>query len=387
MRFDSSQDTTIGIELELQLLDAESLDLTDRIVPLMELYPKSDRVKPEFIQSCVEVTTPICATAEEASNQLRCLLRGVVRRCDDLGIVLCGGGTHPFGQRLGLITPTPRFLRMKGKHGIIARQQITFATHFHVGMPSGNAAMFVMRHLTPCLPVFLALGANSPFWRGHDTGYADYRHCILAASASYGLPRYFQDWDDFVRFVEMATRLQIIEDIKGIHWDLRPNPTLGTLELRVTDATSSLTAAAALGALVRSAMVYLVDHISEELARWPFRRQSAWLESMNRQQALWRGLDGDYFAEDGRVTPLREMAARLFDALAPTAAAIGEQRAFEMLKRWVAGGVGYERQRRARQALPGFRELVSLMARELRDDVENPDASSEAREQMQSGIA
>jgi carboxylate-amine ligase len=372
MRFAPS-DPTVGIELELQLLDAESLDLADGIMPLIEFYPQRRYVKPELVQSCVEIATPVCTDSAAAGARLRKTLASVMARCDELGMRLCGGGTHTFGRKLGLITPTPRYLRLKHDFGIIGRNQITFGTHVHVGMPSGNAAMFVMRHMVPCLPLLTALGANSPFWRGHDTGYAAYRQCILAAAPSYGLPENFEDWDDFTRFVKAGQQAGVLESFKSIHWDLRPNPKFGTLEVRAMDATSTIEEAVALAALTRSIMVYLLDHVSDDLNHWPFARQSHWNAYNNRYNAGHYGLEARYITDrDGTTRPLRDMIGLLLDVVTPAAEAIGESAGIQAIRDQLKSGLGYQQQQALLTEQRGdyvgvTRALVNALRGELAD--------------------
>lgn len=362
---------TVGIELELQLLDAGNLDLADGIVPLIEFYPRRRYVKPELIQSCVEITTPVCENSAAARSHLLKTLSSVLARCDELGMQLCGAGTHPFGRRLGLITPTPRYLQLKHDFGILGRNQITFGTHVHVGMPSGNAAMFVMRHMTPCLPLLLALGANSPFWRGHDTGYVDYRQCILAAAPSYGLPEIFEDWDDFTRFFKAGQRAGILETFKSIHWDLRPNPDFGTLEVRIMDAASTIEKAALLAALARTIMTYLLDHLNDDLNHWPFRRESIWNAQMNRYNAAHYGLDARYIVDSlGQTRPIRDMIADLLEVITPAAAAIGESDSIAALRTWLQDGLGYGLQRRWLADGHDFQAVTQKLAGQLRAEVD-----------------
>jgi carboxylate-amine ligase len=371
MDFTPSPRSTVGIELELQLLDSKTLDLADGIIPLIEFFPDRQFVREEFIQSCVEISSPVCEGAGSAADRLRKTLIELRDRCDALGMVLCGSGTHAFGKRLALITPGPRFLHMKADYGIVGRHQLTFATHVHVGMPSGNMAIFVMRHLTPCLPALLAVAANSPFWRGHETGYASYRHCILAASQNYGLPPYFEDWDDFVRFYRMARQAEVFSSVKDIHWDIRPHPDLGTIEIRVMDAASSAQTAAALAAFVRSLVVYLMEHASADLADWPLTRLPRWIEQINRYQASHRGLDAPYIADsEGHLRPLRELVSELLMLIEPVAQKIGEAQGIVFLKSFLSDGAGYERQRRMFEGNKNYRDVVQQLSNALIREIE-----------------
>jgi carboxylate-amine ligase len=140
MEFKASQAMSVGLEQELQLLDASSLDLANGILPLMELYPDSPYVKPEFIQNTVEVTSKVCHTLRELEDHLRAVVSDVRSRCQELGMALCGAGSHPFCKRLAIITPLPRYVQIGESAGYLGRTQITFATHVHIGMSSGEAA-------------------------------------------------------------------------------------------------------------------------------------------------------------------------------------------------------------------------------------------------------
>jgi glutamate---cysteine ligase / carboxylate-amine ligase len=182
VNFKVSELRTIGMELEFQLLDAHTLDLADGILPLMDLYPGSSYIKPEVIQNTVEVASRVCCTNPELEAHLRGVVSGLQENCRNLGMTLCGAGTHPFGRRLALITPKPRYLRFEQREGLPAHTQITFSAHVHLGMTSGEEAIRMMQELRSYLPLLIALSANSPFWRGYDTGHASYRHRILAAA-------------------------------------------------------------------------------------------------------------------------------------------------------------------------------------------------------------
>ena len=216
MRFKPSPRHTVGVEWELQLLDPESLDLIDGIMPLMEFFPDATYIKPEFIQSCVELNTCISENSDAAVAHLQKSLQSLLRRCAELEMSLCGAGTHPFCRRLALITPLPRYRDMEKDTGYLAHTQITFSTHVHVGMESGDQAMCAMSRLIPALSAFIALSANSPFWRGHETGHVAYRHRILAVAANFGLPPRFDDWRAFNEFLKAARRANMIKHFKDV---------------------------------------------------------------------------------------------------------------------------------------------------------------------------
>ncbi len=367
MEFKRCANPTVGIEWELQLLDAETFDLRPGIMPLMELYPGGDFVKPEFVQSCVELTSPVSDTTGEAVRHIGQTLSKVLRRCEELDMTACGAGTHPFCRRLALITPTPRYSRLEESHGILAHTQITFSTHVHVGMPSGDDAMRAMSRLIPALPAFIALSANSPFWRGHETGHAAYRHRILAASPTYGLPTSFGCWADFEQFCHAAISSGTIEHFKGIHWDIRPHPDFGTLEIRVMDAASDLQDVHALAAFARVLAVCMARATDGEISRILPAKLPVWVERENHFRAGRIGIDADYiYNDEGRRRPIRGLIEDLIALCGPIAEEIGESEGLESAREMLGGRMGYSAQLDVFSATDSMQAVTADLARRLR---------------------
>jgi carboxylate-amine ligase len=325
MEFSSCDTPTVGVEWELQLLDPLTLDLVDGIVPLMEFFPNTTFVKPEYIQSCVELTSCIAKNSDEATRHLEVSLQRILQRCAELEMSVCGAGTHPFCRKLALITPLPRYQRIEKNSGYLAHTQITFSTHVHVGMSSGDAAVRAMSLLIPAIPAFIAMSANSPFWRGHETGHAAYRHRILAAAPSYGLPPRFRDWRTYDKFLGAAQRSGMISHFKDVHWDIRPHPDFGTLELRVMDAASDITTLHGLVAFARSMIECLATAPVDDVAAILPLNLPHWFDKENRYRAAHLGLDAEYIVdEDGRHRPLRDVIANLIEFCRATADRIEE---------------------------------------------------------------
>jgi carboxylate-amine ligase len=361
MEFKRSEPLTIGVELEFQLLKAETLDLTDGILPLMEFYPDSPYVKPECIQNTVEIASKVCTDIAELKAHLTALVADLKAKCKTLGMRLCGAGTHPFCQHLALITPLPRYLTMEERYGYLAHTQVTFATHVHLGVTSGDEAIALMRSLKPYLPLLIALSANSPFWRGYDTGYASYRHRILAATRSYGVPPSFQTWKEFCHFFETTHRAGLFQTLNDIHWDLRPRPHLGTLEVRVMDAQSTITEAMNLTSFVRVLAAYLLRHADGMLPNLPW-----WLEKENHFHASRLGLEAGYVAdEQGTTRPLAAVWREVLGTLRPLAEELGQGAWLERLHRRVEEGLSYAYQRQISEESGSLRQVVSALIGEL----------------------
>jgi carboxylate-amine ligase len=341
--FKGSKRATIGLEWELQILDRETLDLTDRVQPLIEALPKVPWIKPEFIQSCVEIASKVCTSLEELKAHLEALLTELMRVCRELNLCLCGAGTHPFCRRLALVTPLPRYLQQKSMYGYLARSQITFATHVHLGMPDAETALTLMRELKAYLPVLIALSANSPFWRGFATGFACYRQRILASGRSYGIPPAFSDWAQFCHFFTIMKRAGVFETLRDIHWDIRPRPDLGTLEVRVMDAQSNLRDTLAIAAFIQGLADYFLDTPPEFRPSILPRPLPWWLEKENYFQATRLGTEARYIDDQGSVYPLSAIIESLFRILLAKARA--EQRPYLChLQRRSLEGLGWRRQ-------------------------------------------
>jgi carboxylate-amine ligase len=354
------------MELEFQLLDARTLELADGILPLVELYPDSPHVKPEVIQNTVEVASRVCFGVSELEEHVRSIVTGLQDSCRSLGMTLCGAGTHPFGRRLALITPRPRYARIEREEGLHLHMQIAFAAHVHLGMGSGEQAIRAMEELRPFLPLLIAVSANSPFWRGYDTGHACYRQRILAAARTYGIPPSFGRWEEFARFFEVGRKAGAFETIKDIHWDLRPQPSLGTLELRLMDAQPTVGEATDLAALVRALVAYL-DRVprAERPASLP-KTLPWWFEKQNHFQAAHLGMEAACIHdEDGSLVPMTKLFAEVTDAVSETAEELGHLARLERLRRRVETGVGYVRQRRVWRETRSMREVVAALRDEL----------------------
>ena len=366
MEFNSSSQPTVGVEWELQLLDSKTLDLHDGIMPLMTFFPDTEFVKPEYIQPCVELTSSVSQTSEESVEHIRQSLFKIQQRCAELDMSICGAGTHPFCKQLALITPLPRYIQMEKQVGYLAHQQITFSTHVHIGMNSGDQAIRAASYLTPTLPAFIAMSANSPFWRDHLTGHAAYRHRILAASPSYGLPTMFRDWKDFNRFHRAAIRSGMIKSFKDIHWDIRPHPDFGTIEIRVMDAASDLQTLHALVTFARVMAVSMARLCSQEVSRVIPLDLPRWIMKENCYRASHSGINADFiYNQCGQHRPLRGLIEELFSFCKPVAANIGEKHSLVKSKKILLSQSSYIRQLKSFEEKQSTFDVTKQLVNEL----------------------
>lgn len=370
MDFNPSDPRSIGVELEYQLLDSENLDLVDRIMPLMELFPGETHVKPEFIQNTVEVNSSV---HHDLGSLEADLLQGVAQlseRCRTLGIRLAGAGTHPFSERLSLITPLPRYQQLEEVGGLLAHSQITFSTHVHLGMTSAEEMIALMGLLKPYLPVIIGLSANSPFWQGYDTGFADYRHRILAASRNYGIPPSFRSWEEFVSIFSMLQKIGMAKTLRDLHWDIRPRPDFGTLEIRVMDAQPTVRQSMLLAGFVRTLVFWLRRQLADPGRQGLMQPMHWWLEKQNHFEATRLGMEARLILnEEGSIKPMHEIFEALMDELAPEAEELGEQGCLAELQSFVATGPGYRRQWAAFEKGASLRHVTASLAEALENEL------------------
>jgi glutamate---cysteine ligase / carboxylate-amine ligase len=366
MEFKSCSLPSIGMEWELQLLNPHTFELVDGILPLLANCSTDPSIKPEYSQCMVEINSRPCENIQELTADITAILTTLQEKCRELGMAVCGGGTHPFNHRFTNVTPLPRYLVQGRGAGYLGDLSITFALHIHVGMPSGDAAITVMDKLQPYLPILLALAASSPFWWGNNTGYASFRQRFLAIDRTFGLPPDFKNWQDFAHFFRSARSAGTIDTLRDLHWDIRPHPDFGTLELRVMDSQPTIQEALALVALVRSLMVYLHrcgegNQGASRLSRLPWS-----FEKENYFRASHQGLDASYIIDpEGHTRPFTAIAREMFAALTPTATELGAAEYLEFLTRRLTTGGSYARQRRVFTETRDLTAVVAALVAEL----------------------
>jgi carboxylate-amine ligase len=212
---------SLGIEEELMILDAETHELVNAIEAMLDSSPKGE-IKPELMESVLEISTDPCANMAEADEQLRALRRQVGQIAAAKGMAIGCAGTHPYAmwedQR---IVARPRYRDIISALRFVARQELIFGMHVHVGLDGPDKAIHVANGMRIHLPVLLALSANSPFWRAQATGLASTRTPIFRQFPRVGIPPTYDDWDDYVQQIEFMTRAGVIEDYTYLWHDVR----------------------------------------------------------------------------------------------------------------------------------------------------------------------
>jgi glutamate---cysteine ligase / carboxylate-amine ligase len=230
-------DLTVGVEEELMILDAGTLEQVGRAQVLVEnASPERGEVKYELFNSVVELATEVCADADAALESVRALRRHAAEIAAANGLALAASGTHPLSIAAEQeIAPDPRYAKFVAYAGQTARRQGVNGLHVHIGMPDAETCLRAMENVVPWLPVLLACSANSPWYEGAESGLLSTRAEVLALLPRHGAPPRFASWQEWERLVDAFVDAGVVTDYNAIHWDVRPHPRYGTLEVRITD--------------------------------------------------------------------------------------------------------------------------------------------------------
>jgi len=262
LQFSSSEPLTMGVELELQILNNRDFNLTrgaPDLLALIEKKPHPGDIKPEITESMVELSTSIHrnhATLLEELIGIRDTLRDAAER---LNLRVAGGGTHPFQQWSDQrIFPKPRFHHLHELYGYLAKQFTVFGQHIHIGCPDGDAAMYLVHGMSRYIPHFIVLAASSPFYQGADTLFDSSRLNVVNAFPLSGYMPLVETWADFNAYFDNMKGFGIVESMKDFYWDIRPKPEYGTIEIRVCDTPLTVERAALLAAYAQTLARYLL---------------------------------------------------------------------------------------------------------------------------------
>ena len=284
---------TLGIEEEYQTVDPVTRDLRSHIATEMLAKGKlrlEERVKAEMHQSVIEVGTRICHNIGEAREDISDLRRNMFRLAEEHGLVLVAGATHPFADwRSQEIYPDPRYAKVVEDLQLVARANLIFGLHVHVGIEDREAAIRIMNSLRYFLPHILALSTNSPFWQGMKTGYKSYRAKVFENFPRTNLPDSFSSYSEFENYVSLLIKTKCIDNAKKIWWDVRPHPFFNTIEVRICDIPLRGHETIAIAALIQATACKLW-HLHAQ--NQDYRQYSRALLMENKFRAVRYGLEG-----------------------------------------------------------------------------------------------
>ena len=368
-----SRGPTLGIEWELQLIDAQTrmlrqdADLVLAALPGLDASGEHPQIRHELMQSTVEIVTGICSTVSEAKADLGKAIGELQRIADDRGILLACAGTHPVSNwRDAKMAPIARYAELVDQMQWLARRIQTFGVHVHVGLRDGNKAIPVVNALAAYLPHFLALTASSPFWSGQDTGLASTRAIIFGDLPTAGPPHRLSNWGEFEEYMDTLLRARTIRSIKEVWWDIRPHPDLGTVEIRMFDGLPTAREVGMVAALSQS----LVQLFDAQLDRgYQLPSPSSWVVRDNKWRATRYGLDATVITdESGTTAPLRDEVYELIRELEPVADRLGCLEELQVASEVLEYGASYERQRAVLTHAGEMTDVINALVTEFAED-------------------
>jgi glutamate---cysteine ligase / carboxylate-amine ligase len=371
--WNSSRGPTLGVEWELQLIDAQSRalrqDAREVLAALPELAMGSGipKLRYELMQSTIELATGICSTVAEAKEDLAGTIAQLQRVTSARDMMLTCAGTHPFSNwRDAKMAPVQRYAELVEQMQWLVRRIQLFSVQVHVGLADGSRAIPIINALSRYLPHFLALTASSPYWNGEDTGLASIRAVIFGELPTAGPPHRLSDWKEFEDYMDTLLRAGTIRSIKEVWWDIRPHPDFGTIEIRICDGVPTLREIGMVAALSQC----LVQQLSLQIDRgYRLPSPATWVVRDNKWRATRYGLDAIVITDDsGATAPMRDELYELVRELEPVADRLGCGSELGVVSEILDQGASYERQRAVMADGGALTEVVDALVTEFAED-------------------
>ena len=359
---------SIGIEEEYQTIDPETLDLRSHIQS--EILPKAilstnSRAKAEMHQAVIEVGTHVCKNIQEARADILELRREMISLANANGLLLGAASTHPFADwKAQEIYPDERYRQVVEDMQLVARANLVFGLHVHVGIEDRNTAIHIMNSLRYFLPHILALSTNSPFWMGMETGFKSYRCKVFERFPRTNIPDVFANWAEYETFLNLLIKTNCIDNGKKVWWDIRPHPFFDTLEVRVCDIPMRLDETVAIAALIQATVAMLWKlHASNK----SYRIYSRALIMENKFRASRYGLGGNLidFGKEEEV-PMRDLMLEYLDLVSDAADELGSRQELNYIHEMLKMGTGADRQLTVYHSTGDLRKVVEYIVAETR---------------------
>ncbi len=332
LEFKGSPDLSMGVELELQIMNSRDYNLARDAIDLLarlDQTPHPGAIKPEITESMIELNSSIHKNFTTLRAELREIRDVVARAAAQLNLRIAGGGSHPFHKwSERRIYPSERFKHLLEVYGYLAKQFTVFGQHIHIGVPDGDTALYLAHSLARYIPHFIALSASSPYQQGADTEFQSSRLNTVSAFPLSGTLPFVHTWNDFGVYFEKMQHFGIAESMKDFYWDIRPKPEYGTVEIRVLDTPLTVDHAAQLGAYAQTLAHYLLTQRPVQASEDVYL-----VYKYNRFQACRYGLAGTFInAYTQQQLPLQRDILETLELLRPHASKLGSEEALTALR-------------------------------------------------------
>ncbi len=358
---------TIGVEEEFQIVDPESGELRSHVSELMASSASAlgEQIRPEMLQSVVEVGTRICGDVGELREDMLRMRGELSAAAERVGLAIVAAGTHPSSSWIDqVVSPGERYQVIVEEMQQLARSLLIFGLHVHVAMPDRTTTIELMNAARYFLPHLLALSTSSPFWMGRNTGLKSYRTTIFRRFPRTGIPDHFGSWAEYENYVQMLVDLHCIDNARKIWWDVRPHPTFGTLEFRICDVPTRVDESIALAALMQAIVVKLHRLYSRNMGFRLYRR--ALVEENKWRAARW-GIEGKLIDFGKRTeVPMKDLALELLEFVDDVVDDLGSRAEVEYIHTILREGTSAERQLKVYRETNDLKAVVQHLVRETR---------------------
>lgn len=358
---------TIGVEEEYQIVHPETRELVSFAQQFLEegRVILRNQIKPEFLQSQVEVGSNICQDIREARTEFVRLRTVVCKLAEEQGLRFAAAGTHPFSRWSDQkITAGERYTKHEQNMADIARRMLVFGMHVHIGMDDPDLRIDVMNQARYFVPHLLALSTSSPFWHGRETGLKSYRTIVINDLPRAGLPPHFSSFTEYQRFIDTLIRTNCIDEPTKIWWDMRPHPKFPTLEFRFTDICTKIDEAVCLTALIQALVAKLIKLRRSNIVWRPYRRN---LITENKWRAVRHGKDG-VLIDLGlkKEVTLRSLVLEILELVDDVVDELGSRKDVEYVHTILDHGTSADRQLARFKETGSLKSVVDLLIEETR---------------------
>lgn len=365
--FARSAGPTLGVEWEICLVDPETRDLVPRaaeVIDEVQARHPDIHLEREFLQNTIELVTPICANTSETIQALRKDLTAIKEVTDEKGLKLWASGGHPFSDfRTNPLSPKNTYEEIVNRTQYWGQHMLLWGIHCHVGISHEDKVWPIINAVMTKYPHLLAISASSPGWDGIDTSYASNRTMLYQQLPTAGMPYQFQSWDEWVSFMRDQQTSGVINHTGSMHFDVRPAAKWGTIEVRISDATSNLRELAAVVALTHCLIVHY-DRMLERGAELPTLQQ--WHVAENKWRGARYGMDALVITNrDTDEAWVKDELQLLIDELTPVAADLGCVDELNLVREIIQRGAGYERQRAIYARTGDWKDVVDATCAEM----------------------
>jgi len=364
---------TLGIEEEFQIIDPKSRELNAHIQEILKAENLDkmlkDTVKQELHQSVVETGTNVCNNIHEAKKEVKALRSKLAKLAKSQGMRIAAAGTHPFSHWINQpITDHPRYHSLLQDMQLLARANLIFGLHVHVGIEDRELGIHILNAARYFLPHILALSTNSPFWVGRNTGFSSYRIKVFDRFPRTGIPEYFNSVGEYDSFINLLVKTNCIDNGKKIWWDIRLHPYFDTLEFRICDVPLRVEETIAIAAIFQAIVAKLQKLIRQNLGFRLYRRA---LIMENRWRASRYGVHGKLidFGKKKEV-PLRDLIHELIQFVDDVIDELGSREEVNYLYEILDNGSGADRQLRVWEETQDFKKVVDYIIAETHDGID-----------------